>query len=467
MSFTFVDLFAGIGGFHAALGAMGGKCVYASEWDKDAARVYERNWNLKPEGDITQAANDDVMEVPPHDVLVGGFPCQPFSKSGKQLGMEETRGTLFWNIARIIEIRKPTLVLLENVRNLAGPRHTHEWEVIMDTLRKLGYRVSSQPMVVSPHLIRPDFGGRPQVRDRVFIAATKIPTKQLKTTLREIEPPSLESVTHGWNPQKWNLQKDLPLEKSLSKKDKDKVNLSKTEIQWITAWDEFVCLMKERLKGKPLPGFPIWADDWVHEKDLVIPEGTPKWKSDFLEKNSAFYTTHKSALDKWLNKWNRLQDFPPSRRMFEWQAQDTENLWGTIMHFRPSGIRAKKPTYVPALVAITQTSIVGKLKRRLTVREAARIQGFPDWFDFIDQPDRQSYKQLGNAVNIGAVFNVIRAQVIRDIDLLGEQSGLTRAILGAPSNPDIVLSDHAYYHSYLPNDKPVNLEEFGQLKLVL
>jgi DNA (cytosine-5)-methyltransferase 1 len=467
MSFTFVDLFAGIGGFHAALGAMGGKCVYASEWDKDASRVYERNWNLKPEGDITQAANDDVMEVPPHDVLVGGFPCQPFSKSGKQLGMEETRGTLFWNIARIIEIRKPTLVLLENVRNLAGPRHTHEWEVIMDTLRKLGYRVSSQPMVVSPHLIRPEFGGRPQVRDRVFIAATKIPTKQLNTTLREIEPPSLESVTHGWNPQKWNLQKDLPLEKSLSKQEKDKVQLLDTEIQWITAWDEFVCLMRERLKGKPLPGFPIWADDWVQEKDLVIPEGTPKWKSDFLQKNAAFYTTHKSALDKWLKKWNRLQDFPPSRRMFEWQAQDTENLWGTIMHFRPSGIRAKKPTYVPALVAITQTSIVGKLKRRLTVREAARLQGFPDWFDFIDQPDRQSYKQLGNAVNIGAVFNVLRAQVIRDIDLLGEQSGLTKAILGAPSNPDIVLSDHAYYHSYLPNDKPVDLQEFGQLKLVL
>jgi len=334
-------------------------------------------------------------------------------------------------------------------------------------LRKLGYRVSSQPMVVSPHLIRPEFGGRPQVRDRVFIAATKIPTKQLNTTLREIEPPSLESVTHGWNPQKWNLQKDLPLEKSLSKQEKDKVQLLDTEIQWITAWDEFVCLMKERLKGKPLPGFPIWADDWVHEKDLVIPEGTPKWKSDFLQKNAAFYTTHKSALDKWLKKWNRLQDFPPSRRMFEWQAQDTENLWGTIMHFRPSGIRAKKPTYVPALVAITQTSIVGKLKRRLTVREAARLQGFPDWFDFIDQPDRQSYKQLGNAVNIGAVFNVIRAQVIRDIDLLGEQSGLTKAILGAPSNPDIVLSDHAYYHSYLPNEKPVDLQEFGQLKLVL
>ncbi len=76
MTFKFVDLFAGIGGFHAALGALGGECVYASEWDKDAARIYERNWNVKPDGDITLAANDEVMDVPEHDVLVGGFPCQ-------------------------------------------------------------------------------------------------------------------------------------------------------------------------------------------------------------------------------------------------------------------------------------------------------------------------------------------------------------------------------------------------------
>jgi hypothetical protein len=89
MSFNFVDLFAGIGGFHAALGAMGGKCVYASEWDKDSARIYERNWNLKPDGDITLAANDEVMNVPEHDVLVGGFPCQPFSIAGYRQGFND------------------------------------------------------------------------------------------------------------------------------------------------------------------------------------------------------------------------------------------------------------------------------------------------------------------------------------------------------------------------------------------
>jgi DNA (cytosine-5)-methyltransferase 1 len=466
MSFRFVDLFAGIGGFHAALGAMGGKCVYASEWDKDAARIYERNWNLKPEGDLTLVANDEVMEVPPHDVLVGGFPCQPFSKSGKQLGMEETRGTLFWNIAKIIESRKPTLVLLENVRNLAGPRHTHEWHVIIETLRKLGYRVSSSPMVVSPHEIRPEFGGRPQVRERVFIAATRIP-KSSRDLSVEVDIPSLESLTHGWNPQKWNLNKDLPLQVNLSQAEKKRVALSENEKTWITAWNEFVEIMRKSLKGTPLPGFPIWVDDWILEDNLEIPKGTPKWKSDFLKKNSSFYTTYKDVLDAWLKKWDNLQDFPPSRRKFEWQAQDSEKLWDTIMHFRPSGIRAKKATYVPALVAITQTSIVGKLKRRLTVREAARLQGLPDWFDFIDQSDQQTYKQLGNAVNVGAVFNVLRAQVVRDMDLLGEQPSLTRAILGAPSNPDIVLSDHAFYHSYEPNSNPVEIVEYGQLKLVL
>jgi DNA (cytosine-5)-methyltransferase 1 len=465
MSFKFVDLFAGIGGFHAALGALGGECVYASEWDKDAARIYERNWNLKPDGDITLAANDEVMNVPEHDVLVGGFPCQPFSKSGKQMGMEETRGTLFWNIAKIIEVRKPTLVLLENVRNIAGPRHIHEWEVIIKTLRDLGYRVSEQPMVVSPHSIHPDFGGRPQVRDRVFIAATRIP-KGIPNLKFNIEIPNLDAVKKNWDPQKWDLSRDLPLEKLKDSKSKSAVALSENELEWIEAWNEFVLLMREKLGDKPLPGFPIWANDWVLLKDLRIPKGTPDWKANFLQKNSEFYTAHRVVLKKWLKKWNNLENFPPSRRMFEWQAQDAKTLWETIMHFRPSGIRAKKATYVPAMVAITQTSIVGKQKRRITTREGARLQGLPDWFDFVDQADKLTYKQLGNGVNVGAVYNVVKAQVIRDLDLLGDKSALTRSILGAPSNPDSVLSSYKTFHSYKPNTKPIDIHEFTQLRLI-
>jgi len=445
MAFTFVDLFAGIGGFHAALGALGGECVYASEWDKDSARIYERNWNLKPDGDITLAANDDVMEVPEHDVLVGGFPCQPFSKSGKQMGMDETRGTLFWNIAKIIEARKPSLVLLENVQNIAGPRHIHEWQVIIKTLRDLGYRVSATPMVVSPHLIRPEFGGRPQVRNRVFIAATRIP-KGIPNFKSDVDIPNLELVTKEWDPLNWSLEKDLPLDKLKSAKDRKVVALNDSEIRWIEAWNEFVLIMREKLGKNNLPGFPIWADDWVDIDDLKIPRGTPDWKRNFLQKNAAFYTEHRSTLNKWLKKWNYLEDFPPSRRKLEWQAQDTKTLWETIMHFRPSGIRAKKPTYVPAMVAITQTSIIGKQKRRITTREGARLQGLPDWFDFVDQADSLSYKQLGNGVNVGAVYNVIKAQVIRDMDLLGNQPKLTRSILSAPPSPDIILASHRNFH---------------------
>lgn len=452
MSFKFVDLFAGIGGFHAALGALGGECVYASEWDKDAARIYERNWNLKPDGDITLAANDDIMNVPEHDVLVGGFPCQPFSKSGKQMGMEETRGTLFWNIAKIIEVRKPAIVLLENVQNITGPRHIHEWQVIIKTLRDLGYRVSENPMVVSPHLIRPEFGGRPQVRNRVFIAATRIP-KGIPNFKSNVEVPNLGPVMNNWDPLNWKLDRDLPLDKLKSAIEKKAVSLSDTEIKWISAWDEFVLIMREKLKEEKLPGFPIWVDNWVHTDDLRIPKGTPAWKENFLRKNAQFFTDHRVVLNKWLKKWNHLEDFPASRRKFEWQAQDAASLWETIMHFRPSGIRAKKATYVPALVAITQTTIVGKQKRRITVREGARLQGLPDWFDFVDQQDSLAYKQLGNGVNVGVVYNVLKAQVIRDLDLLGTNIDLTKSILGAPANPDEILMDHALFFEEDPAGK--------------
>jgi DNA (cytosine-5)-methyltransferase 1 len=442
MSFKYVDLFAGIGGFHAALSALGGVCEYASEIDESASRIYLRNWGIKPAGDITLAANEENMEVPCHDVLVGGFPCQPFSKSGKQLGMEEARGTLFWNIARIIEVHKPKIVLLENVRNIAGPRHAHEWEVIIRTLRELGYRVSSQPLVVSPHRIAPEFGGRPQFRERVLIAAT-LCEKSTSSIAVEPETLDLSKFYDNWDPQDWRLKAHLPIERNMSKKEKAGLQLTENELRWLEAWNEFILILKKKIGENITHGFPLWVDDWVHIDDLVIPRNTPDWKKNFLTKNSEFYTTHQKEIDRWLKKWNNLEGFPPSRRKFEWQAQDAKDLWNTVLHFRPSGIRAKKPTYVPALVAMTQTSVLASHKRRLSVREAARLQGFPDWFDFVDQPDSVSYKQLGNAVNVGVIFNVLKALVIRDIDLLKNHPQLTRAIIGAPANPDHILENYS------------------------
>ena len=466
MSFKFVDLFAGIGGFHAALSALGGECVMASEIDANAVSVYMSNWGIKPEGDITIFANETHVKVPDHDVLVGGFPCQPFSKSGYQRGMDEARGTLFWNIARIIEEKKPKIVLLENVRNIAGPRHKHEWEVIIRTLRENGYRVSSTPFIVSPHQIRRDFGGRPQVRERVLIAATRLP-KGTRDLILEPGLPDLKWAKADWSHNDWDLEKDLPLERINKSIEKSSVALSEEEKLWIDAWDEFVRIIRKDEKNGPLPSFPIWVDAWPPIGLIRNGAELPDWKQDFINKNISFYESHQKVLHKWLTKWNFLEDFPPSRRKFEWQAQSAETLWECIMHLRPSGIRAKRPTYVPALVAITQTSIVGKNrnnKRRLTVREGARLQGFPEWFNFYDQKDSASFKQLGNAVNVGVIFQAMKALVVRDYDLLVDAPALLKAITTAPHNPDLILSNPGnLLHS--PNTMKVFQEELS-LKLV-
>jgi DNA (cytosine-5)-methyltransferase 1 len=437
MAFTFIDLFAGIGGFHAALEALGGECVYAVEIDSAAANVYERNWGMNPLGDITEDVSENSMRVPKHDVLVAGFPCQPFSKSGAQRGMDETRGTLYWNILQIIQKRKPALVLLENVRNLAGPRHAHEWAVIINTLREQGYRVSDTPAIFSPHLLPPDHGGRPQVRERVFIIAIRNPSRS-NAMSREMEPVVSNQPVNGWDPLQWSLEQHLPLEEDLHVQGCD---LNEQEILWVDAWNDFVKGMRKRLKSGRLPGFPLWGDEWRLTKNLRIAAETPEWKKDFLRKNAAFYTEHQVFIDKWSKKWDFYSDkFPASRRKLEWQAQDTPSLWETVMHFRPSGIRAKRPTYLPALVAITQTSIIGSRKRRLSVREAARLQGLPEWFNFGDQNDKSSYKQLGNGVSVGAIWHVVRTTVESHREIFEKTCPeLVSNVLAKPVNPDLAL----------------------------
>jgi DNA (cytosine-5)-methyltransferase 1 len=433
--FTYIDLFAGIGGFHAALSGLGGKCVYASEIDQKAASIYELNWGINPLGDITDDANDEQVVVGDHDVLVAGFPCQPFSKSGAQRGMDETRGTLFWNILKIVEARRPAFILLENVRNLAGPRHSHEWQVIIETLREAGYRVCETPAVFSPHLLPLDRGGRPQVRERVFITAVRVDGDH---SLDADETPFAHQPVDGWDPQHWFLKTDLPLDEQ---SEDVSTRLTKVELHWIEAWNEFVELMWEEREGRRLPGFPLWGDAWVDVKDLEIASGTPAWKADFLRKNAEFYTEHKKTINKWARKWGFYTDrFPASRRKFEWQAQDAPNLWSTVMHFRPSGIRAKRPTYLPALVAITQTSIIGSERRRLSTREAARLQGLPEWFTFGDQDAPSTYRQLGNGVSVGVVWYVMKRAVMQNEEILKKTCpGLVKAVNSAPMNPDEVF----------------------------
>ncbi|WP_051197021.1 DNA (cytosine-5-)-methyltransferase [Jonesia quinghaiensis] len=422
-AFRYADLFAGIGGFASVFRSLEGEHAYAVEIDKAAALVYARNWGHDPLGDITEDANDLRVTVPEHDVLAGGFPCQPFSKSGAQRGMDEVRGTLFFHIEKILRARKPTLIVLENVRNLVGPRHRHEWEVIIDHLRDAGYQVSSAPAIFSPHMIAPEYGGRPQTRDRLFITATLVP----EGMVMDPEPEPIRLPEKVLMQREWDLIQDLPMDNQSSIPGTE---ISDAERGWIDHWDLMVQVMRAwradqaRLAGqylRRLPGFPIWTEAWVskreHDEQL---KGVAAWKADFLRKNFDLYESLRLFMgDAQMQDWlRRVRTFPESRRKLEWQAQDATSLWDCVISLRPSGLRVKRPTHLPALVAITQTPIIGPLGRRLSWREAARLQGLSDDFNFGDQKDAATFKQLGNGVNTGVVRQVLAAHVERDKGLL-------------------------------------------------
>jgi DNA (cytosine-5)-methyltransferase 1 len=162
--FTFIDLFAGIGGFRIPLQELGGKCVFSSEFNFNAKKSYELNFGEIPFGDITKM---DLDIVPKHDVLCAGFPCQPFSISGKMKGFEDTRGTLIYNVLRIIEKKNPSVVFLENVKHLVYHDKRRTLATIVKHLEELGYVVSKEVLNAS------DFG-IPQNRERIIIIGHKL-----------------------------------------------------------------------------------------------------------------------------------------------------------------------------------------------------------------------------------------------------------------------------------------------------
>ena len=179
MKFKFIDLFAGIGGFHLALNKLNGECVFASEWDKECQKVYEKNFQIKPFGDITKI---EEKNIPKHDVLCAGFPCQAFSVSGKRLGFKDTRGTLFFDVARIIKYHQPKLILLENVKNFLTHDNGNTISVVKKTLEELNYNVFYKVLNSSNF-------GIPQKRERIYIVGFN---KKLK--INEFKFPSNQNI---------------------------------------------------------------------------------------------------------------------------------------------------------------------------------------------------------------------------------------------------------------------------------
>lgn len=184
--FTFIDLFAGIGGIRLAFESVGGKCVYTSEWDKDCQITYEANFGDKPDGDITKV---NPNSIPDHDILTGGFPCQSFSIIGKRLGTRDERGTLFWSVEKILKAKQPYAFLLENVKQLTTIDNGETFSTMLQILKDLGYYVHWKVLNALDY-------GIPQKRERVVIVGFKQnhpfeypPKKEKRLKLEEILEP--------------------------------------------------------------------------------------------------------------------------------------------------------------------------------------------------------------------------------------------------------------------------------------
>ena len=415
-SIKFIDLFAGLGGFHLAIQNLDGECVFASEINQILRENYKRNFGILPSGDINEV---NIHEIPEHDLLCAGFPCQPFSKAGSQLGWKDaTRGTLFSKIAEIIEEKQPTLVILENVANFIKHDQGNTYKQVVETLKQLDYEVSSAK--ISPHRY-----GVPQHRERMYIVAAR----------------SLENFT--WPvPSDESTHISSVLEETVS----DVKALPSHILESLNLWQEFIELLPKETK---IPYFPIWSmeagatypldkpihkckakDLWDYKGSFGAPlagltmkeiknrlpshalreSGFPDWKISFIERNRKFFTDNYQYISAWLEK---IQLYPSSFQKLEWNNKDGErSIWKHLVQIRASGVRVKKPDYAPALVSASdsQIPVVPWLKRYLSVKECARLQCMDDLL--MPESIYDSYEALGNAVNV-KVVQLIAEQLLK------------------------------------------------------
>ena len=312
-AFTFIDLFAGIGGMRIAYERAGGRCVYSNEWNKYCQQTYFANFGEQPDGDITEV--DEYQDIPDHDILVAGFPCQPFSIAGvskknslgRATGFEDkTQGTLFFDVCRIIKAKRPKAFMLENVKNLKNHDKGRTFKVIMDSLDELGYQTFCEVLDGQNFV--------PQHRERIVIV--------------------------GFDRERYGFMMDFDF------------NITPVE-------------------PKPIL------------RDILEPEVDKKYTlSD--------------------NLWTYLQNYAAKHKA-------AGHGFGFGMAPLDGVSRTLSARYYKdgSEILIPQE---GKNPRRLTPRECARLQGFPDSF-VIPVSDLQAYKQFGNSVVVPLMTNVAKLVV--------------------------------------------------------
>ncbi len=419
----FIDLFAGLGGFHQALSALNGECVFASELNPALSSLYKKNFDLEPHGDIRAVA---LECIPDHDVLCAGFPCQPFSKAGEQKGLECPQwGDLIDYVVEILRLKKPRYFIVENVPNLVRHNGGKTWHVICDKLRGAGYDISGAKL--SPHMF-----GVPQKRERAFLVGDR----------------------QGLQGFVWPTPSKLPevsISTILDQNPSDALSLNSNHLKYMETWQTFL----ERFpKDEELPSFPIWAMEFGADYPIhgLTPYGRsyqgledykgafgvplnglayeateealpnyarskqdefPGWKIDFIEKNRRFYARHQDIIDPLIPE---IRTFPPSFQKLEWNIKGGErDIWKQIVQFRASGIRVKRTDTAPSLIAMTtsQVPIVSWEKRYMTPRECSRLQSMGE-LKYLPDTKNGAYKAFGNAVNVEVVKQIMTALLERD-----------------------------------------------------
>lgn len=311
--FTFIDLFAGIGGFRMAMQNLGGKCVFTSEWDKEAQRTYKANFGEVPFGDITKSYVKNYIPDK-FDLLCAGFPCQAFSIAGKRGGFDDTRGTLFFDVAEIIKKHKPKAIFLENVKGLRSHDKGQTLATILNVLRNdLGY------FVPEPEIINAKEFGVPQNRERIYIVGFSKDT----------------GITEFEYPESTN--------KKVKFADIKEENVVPTKYYLSTQYVQTLVNHKARHEGKGNGfGYEIISDEGI--SNAIVVGGMGRERNLVLD--------------------HRIKDYTP-----------TTHIKGTVNR---EGIR------------------------KMTPREWARLQGFPDNF-LIPVSDASAYKQFGNSVAVPAI----------------------------------------------------------------
>ncbi len=311
-SFKFIDLFAGIGGIRIPFQENGGVCVFSSEWDKFSQKTYFANFGEIPAGDITRI---EAKDIPDFDILLGGFPCQPFSQAGLHKGFDDTRGTLFFEIERILQVKRPKAFLLENVKQLKGHDKGRTFRVIMEHLGALNYHVDAK-------ILRAADFGVPQNRERIYIV--------------------------GFDKEYYNIPDDYTF---------------------------------------PFPD------------PLCIPTRV----GDILEEMVGEKYTISDKL--WEGHQRRKKDNRKQGKGFGYSLFNEDSPYTSTISAR---------YYKDGSEILIEQK--GKNPRKLTPRECARLQGFPDEF-VIPVSDAQAYKQFGNSVAV-PVIRALANQILHEMDTL-------------------------------------------------